>query len=63
MSLRTFSHKIGYDSAQVSNWLNGKRFIGNNAREKIQKYMKLDWDTLFEIVDDVEIIRKELQRD
>ena len=53
ISNRKFSHTIGYDSAQLSNWLNGKRFIGCNAREAIQKETKLSWDELFFIEEEL----------
>jgi hypothetical protein len=56
ISIRILSHKIGYDSGQMTNWLGGKRFVGPTARRRIQKYMKMEWDSLFEIISDSEMI-------
>jgi len=49
LSCRQFAHKIGFDSAQVTNWVTGKRFVSPNAREKIQRFLQEDWDDLFRI--------------
>ena len=53
LSYRKFAHILGYDSGQLSNWINGTRTIGWRAREIMQKKMKLSWDELFFIEEEL----------
>ena len=57
LSCRQLAHLLGYDSAQISNWLNGKRFVSARARQRLQDFFKWEWDELFKIVEDSELLK------
>lgn len=49
LSMRQLAHRLGYDSAQLSNWLRHKRAVSPRARALLQRVTHGTWDELFYI--------------